>query len=270
MIRHRRNLIGRRAALPLLLAPVLGLAACGQGSDSGDAAESTLTVCTDSPFPPFEFPDKNAPSGFSGFEIDLVQAIADNLDMKLVVNDVGFDALQSGAAIRAGQCEMVAAAIVPTPAREKNLAFSDPFFKTTFAILAPAGSDVAAMDDLSGRTIAVQQGSTDATYLKENAPNDAGITMFSDENDMWLALQAGSVDAMFQDALVANEHATKNPDYAVTGTFEGLDLSFGVLRSNTTLLNDINEALATTRKDGTYDELTKEYIPKKYIPDDAQ
>src|SRR5690242_581381 len=111
-----------RVASTLSLAVALtGLAACGSSSD--DSAKGgldlikagTLTVCSAVPYPPFEDFDKSTPSGFTGYDIDIVSAIAKELKVKLVVKDSDFSALKSGLALNSGQCVVAASAMSITP-----------------------------------------------------------------------------------------------------------------------------------------------------------
>lgn len=102
----RRNLI---AGLALVATATLALAGCATGSSDAGSSDApaaddkyglveagTLTVCSDVPYPPFEVEDTSSETGYSGFDIDLLSAIAEKIDLKLAVQDVGFDALQSG------------------------------------------------------------------------------------------------------------------------------------------------------------------------------
>ena len=163
----------------LALIPALGLAlaltACGSddsgtdsGTDSGSEGESslstvssgTLTVCSDVPYPPFEDFDESSESGFKGFDIDIVQAIADGLELELAVKDSSFDALQSGQALNAGQCDMAASAMTITEERKAALDFSEGYYDSQQSLLVPEGSDIASIDDLHGVKVGVQQGTT--------------------------------------------------------------------------------------------------------------
>ena len=78
----------------------------GRRSGLQTVSSGTLTVCSDVPYPPFEDFDETSESGFKGFDIDIVQAIADGLELELAVKDSAFDALQSGQALNAGQCDI--------------------------------------------------------------------------------------------------------------------------------------------------------------------
>ena len=167
--------------------------------------DGTLTVCSDVPYPPFEDFDKGSATGFKGFDIDLLTEIAKGLDLKLVVKDSAFDPLQSGLALNSGQCDIVASAMTITADREKNLDFSDGYYDSKQSLLVPTGSDIKSIDDLAGKKVGVQQGTTGKAYTEEHAP-DAEIVSFPSDAEMFQAIKAGQVDALLQDLPVNLEH----------------------------------------------------------------
>src|SRR5690606_28397037 len=158
-------------------------------------------------YPPFEDFDDSAPSGFSGFDIDIVQAIADGLDLELAVKDSSFDGLQSGLSLNAGECDMAASAMTITEERAENIAFSDGYYDSLQSLLVPEDSDIASIDDLAGKRVGVQQGTTGEAYTKENAPEDAELIAFPSNAEMFQAIQAGQVDALLQDLPVNVDNA---------------------------------------------------------------
>ncbi len=253
---------------------VVVLAACGDDGDgdatatgAGDDLElvqsGTLTVCSDVPYPPFEVEDPEAPSGYSGFDMDIAQAIADNLELELAVQDVGFDPLQSGAVLAAGQCDLGASAMTITDERKENLDFSDPYYDSLQSLLVPVDSGIESIDDLVGRTVGVQQGTTGETYAEENLPDGANpLQAFPSDGELWPALQAGNIDAILQDLPVNLEHQRADPNYQVVEEYE-TDEQYGFAFSKgekTALLEAVNEQLQALRDDGTYDEIYNRYF----------
>lgn len=255
------------------------LAACGAGSDGGDAEttgggaepaagadleliqDGVLTACSEVPFPPFEVEDADAPSGYSGFDIDLLQAIADNLGLELTIADVSFDALQSGTTLVAGQCDIGASAMTITDERKANLDFSDPYYDSLQSLLVAADSDITGIADLAGRSVAVQQGTTGEAYAEENAP-EAKLTAYPGDGEMWPALQAGQVEAILQDWPVNREHELADPDYKIVEQFETDEqYGFAFAKGEKTALQEaVNTELQALRDDGTYDEIYSSYF----------
>lgn len=245
----------------------LALASCGGGDDSAPSASEdalvkagTLTVCSDVPYPPFEDFDKSSASGFKGFDIDIVQAVADGLDLKLAVKDSSFDGLQSGQALNAGQCDLAASAMTITPEREKNLDFSTSYYDSKQSLLVPTGSDIKSIDDLAGKTVGVQQGTTGKTYTQKNAPKTAKIPSFPSDAEMYQAIQAGQVDALLQDLPVNLEH-TKAGKFEIVEEYETNE-SYGLAlkKGNTRLREDVNAQLAELKSSGAYKKLYDKYF----------
>jgi polar amino acid transport system substrate-binding protein len=255
------------------LALGLSLSACGSDDDgggdtasapSGDGGstvqtiqEGSLTVCSDIPYPPFDVMDG---ATFTGFDGDLVTEIADGMGLELEVRDSGFDGLQSGLSLNSNQCDMVASAMTITDAREENLDFTDGYYDSEQSLLVPTGSDIASIEDLAGKTVGVQQGTTGKAYTEENAPADTKIITFPSDAEMYAAIQGGSVDALLQDLPVNINHA-ETGDYEVVEQYStGEEYGFAVRQDNTELLEAINEQLADLRDSGRYDEIYNEYF----------
>ena len=246
----------------------LALAGCSStdnpGADNtlGTIKAGTLTVCSDAPFPPFEVEDASSPSGYSGFDLDLMQAIADKLDLKMVVMDTDFDVLQSGAPLAAGNCDVGASALTITDDRKANQDFSDPYYDSLQSLLAAKTSGISSLADMAGKNLGVQAGSTGQTYAQSNAPAAASLVSFPSDGEMWPALQAGQVDALLQDFPVNNQHAKDNSSYVIVAKY-ATDEQYGFSMAkgkNPALLQAINDALSDLHDDGTYDTLYAEYF----------
>ena len=257
----------KRPVLITAVLSVLALTATACGGDSGGTTkggadlikDGTLTVCSDVPYPPFEDFDKSAPSGFTGFDIDVVQAIADSLKLKLAVKDESFDGLQSGLTLNSGACDLVASAMTITADREKNLDFSDGYYDSEQSLLVPAGSDIASIADLSGKKVGVQQGTTGKQYAEDNATG-ASIVSFPSDAEMYAAIKAGQVDALLQDLPVNLDH-TKDGKFQVVEKYSTDEkYGFAIKQGNDALVQEVNDALAKLRSDGTYDDIYNKYF----------
>ena len=257
----------KRPALITAVLSVLALTVAACGGDSGGTTkggadlvkDGTLTVCSDVPYPPFEDFDKTAASGFKGFDIDVVQAIADSLKLKLAVKDESFDGLQSGLTLNSGACDLVASAMTITADREKNLDFSDGYYDSEQSLLVPAGSDIASIGDLSGKKVGVQQGTTGKQYAEDNATG-ADIVSFPSDAEMYAAIKAGQVDALLQDLPVNLDH-TKDGKFEVVEKYSTDEqYGFAIKQGNTALVKEVNDELAKLRSDGTYDDIYNKYF----------
>lgn len=254
----------------LLAASALALTACG--SDDGDGgsgsdsdfstiSEGTLTVCSDIPYAPFEI-EKDGE--YTGFDIDLMNEIGKGLDLDVEIKDVGFDGLQSGASLAAGQCDIGASAMTITEDREKNIDFSDPYYDSKQTLLVPSGSDIATIDDLAGTKVGVQQGTTGKLYAEENAPDDAELVSFPSDAELYQAIKSGSVDAILQDLPVNLTH-TEGGDFQIVEEYD-TDEHYGFAvqeEGSEDLLEAVNKELAKLKKDGKYDKLYNKYFSSK-------
>jgi polar amino acid transport system substrate-binding protein len=269
-----RGIIRSSIALVSTLALATVLTACGSddgGSDSaGDSgsgddsglttvSSGTLTVCSDVPYPPFEDFDDTSESGFKGFDIDIVQAIADGLELELAVKDSSFDALQSGQALNANQCDIAASAMTITEERQAALDFSDGYYDSQQSLLVAEDSDIASIDDLDGVKVGVQQGTTGKVYAEENATG-AELVSFPSDAEMFQAIKAGQVEALLQDLPVNINHQDQG-GFSVVETYS-TDESYGLAmkKGNTALVDAVNEQLSEMREDGTYDEIYNTYF----------
>ncbi len=261
----------RTRHLPALLAApllALALAACGGGgggtttSGAQLVSDGTLTVCSDVPYPPFEDFDKGSATGFKGFDIDIVSAIAKGMNLNLVVKDSSFDPLQSGLALNSDQCDVAASAMTITPDREKNLDFSDGYYDSEQSLLVPTGSSITSIDDLAGKKVGVQQGTTGKSYTEENAP-DAQIVTFPSDAEMYQAIKAGQVDALLQDLPVNLNHQQAGGFEIVQKYSTNEQYGLAIKKGNTALVDDVNAQLKKMRDDGTYDELYNKYFSTK-------
>lgn len=253
-------------------AAILTLTGCaggdtGAGGEGGGAAgdglelvnPGSLTVCSEVPYPPFEMESEDG--GYTGFDIDLVAAIAEKLDLELDVQDVGFDGLQSGTTLIAGTCDFGASAMTITEERKANIDFSDPYYDSLQSLLVKADSGITGIDDLAGKNVAVQQGTTGENYAKENA-TDAVLVQYPGDAEMWPALQAGQVVAILQDLPVNIEHQKADPDYEIVEEYD-TDEQYGFAfpkGERTNLREAVNEALQELRDSGEYDTIYDTYF----------
>lgn len=221
--------------------------------------EGTLSVCSDIPYAPFEFEEDGE---ITGFDIELMRAIADELGLELEVNAIGFDPIQSGTALNSDQCDVAASAMTITEEREANLDFTEPYYDAEQSLLTATDADITSIEDLSGQTVGVQSATTGETYTRENAPDDAEITAFENPGDLLTAMQAGQVDAVLQDLPVNAEFARDNEGFDIVETYDtGEQYGFAVAEEGSdALLQAINDALQSVRDSGTYDELFQTYF----------
>ncbi len=239
-------------------------AACGSDTEesSADTAaldlvnDGTLTVCTDVPFPPMEFEDPDAPTGYNGFDIEMMEAIAADLGLEIEVATPGWDAITSGLAMEAGNCDISAASITITEEREENVDFSESYFTAEQSLLVSADSGIEDIDGVT--SLAVQSGTTGAIWAEENAPDSVTIVSFEDAGALYLALEAGEADGVVTDLVGNQGYVDDNPDVATVVDTYATDEEYGFAvqeEGSEALLEAVNTSLQKLRDDGDYDTI---------------
>ncbi|TQL70511.1 polar amino acid transport system substrate-binding protein [Nocardioides albertanoniae] len=248
-----------------LTVPALGLAltACGGGDEAGKSPSGaklvkadTLTICTHLPYKPFEF---NEGGEVVGFDIDVLKIAADAEKLETEVVNIGWETIVSGEALNSGKCDVAAGAMTINEERQKVMDFSEPYFEATQALLTKKGAGYAALDDLGGKTIAVQEATTGADYVKENAPKDTKIITLEDSALMMQAVKSGKADAGVNDNGLLYDFVKDNSDMEITGEFQtGEAYGFSVKKGgNDKLVDVINKAV----NDKTaYDKVFKKWF----------
>jgi polar amino acid transport system substrate-binding protein len=203
----------------------------------------TLTICTHLPYAPFEFTQDGQ---VVGFDIDVLKIAADDEGLKTAVVDTPWDTIVSGEALNTGKCDVAAGAMTIKPEREKVMDFTDPYFEATQALLTKKGSGITSLDQLAGKTIAVQEGTTGEDYVKEHTPKGAKVVSFEDSVLTMQAVKTGKAVAGVNDNGLLYNFVKQNPDTEVTTEFKtGEEYGFSVKKDgNDALLDVINSSIA--------------------------
>ncbi|WP_370615839.1 transporter substrate-binding domain-containing protein [Mumia qirimensis] len=261
--------LGRAAAAAAgALALTVSMAACG-GDDEPAAtvdgvelvSDDTLTICTNMPYKPFQYEEGDE---IVGFDTDLLTLVADDMGLETEIVDVDWNQVTSGAAFKAGKCDVGMGGMTITDERAKAIAISDPYFEATQALLVKADSGISGLEDLDGKKLGVQVDTTGQIYAEENA-DKYGYTMpaFDDLSLEITGLQAGRVDAIINDNGVLYDFVKDNPEYAVATEFDtGEEYGFAAEKADNgeKMIDKVNEVLAAAQEDGTYDEIYAKYF----------
>lgn len=265
-----------------LLALVVGVfamavvAGCGSSDDTssdGTASDGTvatadlpllkpgtLTVGSDIPYPPFEQGD---PPDYEGFDIDLINAIADKMGLETSIQDKPFNLLLSGGG---GQIDMAIAATTITAERAKKVDFTDPYYNASQGLLVPSGSDIKTVDDLAGKIVGAQDGTTGETYANDNT-DAAEVRPFPQTDDAYNALKTGQVDAVLNDLTAVQAAAKQLGGLEVVQDFP-TDEQYGMYaQKGSPIIAALNDALQQVKDDGTLTDLYQQYF--KTDPPDA-
>jgi polar amino acid transport system substrate-binding protein len=237
-------------------------------AESGEEAEGggeTLAVGSDIPYPPFE--QKASGGGYTGFDVELMEAIGEEIGREPEFIDSSFETIFRDVA--QGKFEAVMSAATITPEREKVVAFSNPYYLSEQAILVKEGSSITGLADLKGLTVGAQQGTTGLELGKEKA--EAGeLRPYPEGPDAINALKAGTVEAVIIDAPVAANAVEETGGIEVAEKVP-TEESYGiaVAKGNTELIEQINEGLSATVKSGKYTQVYEKWFheapPKAFL-----
>lgn len=216
-----------------------------------------LRVACESSFAPFEFYDTKA-GKLVGFDIDLIQAVADRLKRPLVIDQMTFDAIIP--ALLTGSADAGISGITITEERKQKVDFSDPYYLSGLSILIRASDKekIKTVEDLNNRTLCAQIGTSGAMRAQE-VPG-AQVKIFNTVNETYLELRNRGCDAVIGDRPVNGYFLAARPKSAKFYHHLPITLSveeYGVIvrKGNSELVKAINDTLAQMRADGSYDKL---------------
>lgn len=282
-----------KKALSLMIAAalVLSLAACGSTASSAasseaaspeaassDAASSEaasseaasetetaelstvepgkLIMSTNAAFPPYEMTTDSGE--FEGIDIETAQAIADKLGLELQIDDMDFDAALL--AVQQGKSDMVMAGVTVTDERQNVMDFTDSYATGIQSIIVKEDSDIASVDDLAGKKIGTQRGTTGYLYCSDDF-GDENVVAYDDGLTAVQMLNNGQVDCVVIDNAPAKEFIAANPGLKLLDTaYVEEDYAIGVGKGNTELKDAINTALEELKADGTLQAIVDKYI----------
>lgn len=187
-----------------VLAVGLLAAGCGGGdkkaADGKDPilAKDELIVGTEPSFAPFEFPKKNSEE-LTGFDIELIQALAKDMGYKkATIKSMGFDALIP--AVNTGNLDVGMSGFTITEERKKQVLFSQPYYKAGLGLVVrKENTDVKSVDDLKGKTVAVQLGTTGALYAEKLKDKGVTVKTFNTSDLACMELKNKGADAVISD-----------------------------------------------------------------------
>ena len=277
-----------KKALSLMTAAalVLSLAACGSTASSAasseaassDAASSEaasseaasetetaelstvepgkLIMSTNAAFPPYEMTTDSGE--FEGIDIETAQAIADKLGLELQIDDMDFDAALL--AVQQGKSDMVMAGVTVTDERQNVMDFTDSYATGIQSIIVKEDSDIASVDDLAGKKIGTQRGTTGYLYCSDDFGAE-NVVAYDDGLTAVQMLNNGQVDCVVIDNAPAKEFIAANPGLKLLDTaYVEESYAIGIGKGNTELKDAINTALEELKADGTLQAIVDKYI----------
>ncbi|MDD5906727.1 MAG: transporter substrate-binding domain-containing protein [Clostridiales bacterium] len=269
-------------ALILALVMALSLVACGNNNTEDDTkdyasmsleelkaelttvTEGKLTMSTNATFPPYEMLADDG--SFEGIDVEVAGAIAEKLGLELQIDDMSFDAALLAVQGDSPKADIVMAGVTVTEDRQLVMNFSDSYATGIQVVIVKEGSDIKSIDDLEGKKIGTQMGTTGYIYCSDTPENggygeenviayDSGITAVQ-------ALVNGQVDCVVIDNEPAQAYVKANAGLSILDTeFANEDYAIGMNKGNACLLAAVNAAMAELKADGTFQKIVDKYIP---------
>ena len=240
---------------------VASSASSAAASTSAAAGELTtveagkLTMATNAAFPPYEM--TTDAGDFEGIDIETAQAIADKLGLELQIDDMDFDAALLS--VQQGKADIVMAGVTVTDERKAVMDFSDSYATGIQSIIVPEGSDIASPDDLAGKKIGTQRGTTGYIYCSDDF-GDENVVAYDDGLTAIQALNNGQVDAVVIDNAPAKEFVAANPGLVILDTsYAEEDYAIGMAKGSS-LEDAVNAVLEELKADGTLQSIVDKYI----------
>lgn len=259
--------------LAALLLTTTVLAGCGSSSTSsagttGSAASaastatgnSTLIMATNAFFEPYEYYEGEK---IVGIDAEIGEAIAKKLGMEFKISDMDFDSIIP--ALQSGKATIGMAGMTVTEDRKKNVDFTQSYATGIQVVIVPETSNIATIDDLTGKKIGVQQGTTGDLYCSDTPENggfgEDAVTRYNKGSDAIIALTSGKVDCVVIDNEPAKAFVKANSGLKILDTeYANEDYAIAMAKGNDELLKKIDGALAELIADGTVKSIVNKYI----------
>lgn len=215
-----------------------------------------LIMSTNAAFPPYEMTTDSGE--FEGIDIETAQAIADKLGLELQIDDMDFDAALL--AVQQGKADMVMAGVTVTDERQNVMDFTDSYATGIQSIIVKEDSNIASVDDLAGKKIGTQRGTTGYLYCSDDF-GDENVVAYDNGLTAVQMLNNGQVDCVVIDNAPAKEFIAANPGLKLLDTaYVEESYAIGVGKGNTELKDAINTALEELKADGTLQAIVDKYI----------
>jgi len=240
----------------VLMATVLAAAGCGGGDNNdngGGNVPKTLTVGSDIPYTPFEF----GKPPYKGLDVDVVNAIAKGLGSTANFKKTPFDTIFRDLA--QGKFDMVASAATITPERAKEVDFSDSYFPADQSLMVKTGSDIKTVDDVAGKVIGAQLGTTGAAYAKDKTKAKS-VRTYDLIDDAFNALEAGQVVAVINDCPVSKYAERAHKNLTVVAAIQTNERYGFAFKKGSSLRTAVNDQLAKLKDSGDLQKISDKWL----------
>ncbi|WP_028580238.1 transporter substrate-binding domain-containing protein [Desulfogranum japonicum] len=225
----------------------------------GSVQAKDLIIGVDANFRPFEF--KDAQGKFTGFDVELFDAIAKDLGLNYKWQTMDFNGLIP--ALQSKSIDAAIAGITIKSSREEVVDFSYPYYDAGLVILVRAdNTSIKTIEDLKDKKVATKLATTSADYLKTNGVND--VKLLPNTDNLFMELLTGGVDAVFFDSpplMYFSQNQGKDKVKIVGPLYQGQ--SYGIaFPQGSELREKVSISLLKFMEDGTYENLYGKWFGK--------
>ena len=224
---------------------------------AGCSGKKKLVMGTNAEFPPYEYVDDNGK--IVGIDAEIAQAVAEKMGYELEIRDMKFDSLIT--AVQSGNIDFALAGMTVSEERLLSVNFSDTYATGVQVVIVKEGSEIAGIDDLQGKMIGVQSGTTGDIYCTDDYGQEH-VKQYDSGALAVAALMNGQVDCVVIDNEPAKNFVKANAGLKILDTeYTVEDYAAAIAKDNQELLDAFNKALAELKAEGKLDEIINKYIP---------
>jgi len=228
-------------------------------------AQEPIDICVEGAYPPFSY---TTPSGeVEGFDIDIAEALCTEMGRECTMVPTEWDGIIP--ALIEGKCDAIVASMSITPDRQQVIDFTNKYYQTPAKFVAEEDTDLEATPEgLADATVGVQRGTIHQDFMEGEFPG-VELRLYGTQDEAYLDLQAGRVDAVMADSVAVSEgfletdagegYAFFGPDYSIP-KYHGSGAGIGIRKGDDALREDFNAAIEAIRADGTYDDIREKYF----------
>ena len=236
-----------------------GSAEAGAGADFGLVKDGTLTVATEGTYRPFSFHGDGGTGALTGYDVEIIQAVADKLDLEVEFQETQWDAIFAG--LDAGRFDVIANQVTINDDREEKYLFSEPYTVSPGVIVVKDDDDsISSFDDLEGKAAAQSLTSNWNELAKESGAKIEAVEGWAQAVAL---LRQGRVDATINDKLTFLDYETTDGPTGLkiaAETDEAGEQAFTFTKDKKALVEAVDGALDELRADGTFAEISEKYF----------
>ena len=212
----------------------------------------TIKMITEATFPPYEFLRGQE---IVGIDAEICKAVAEKLGKKFSAETVDFDSVIP--AVISGKADLAAAGITVTEDRKKNVDFSVPYVKTGIVVIYKKSNPFTSVDQLKGKRIGVQGGTTSETFVLEQLKQEPERTKSPAE--ACASLKAGRCDFVIADIDPAKNCVKGEADLALSDFITSEEYAIAIKKGRPELLATVNAVIAELKANGKLAEWIEQY-----------